>query len=53
MQVRSWIATIGLGVAAGAAAVLLMPKSSSVYRKADQAVHAIKDEAEKLIDQMR
>ena len=53
MQVKSWITTIGIGAAAGAAAVLLLPKSSPVYRKADQAVHTIKDEAVRIIDRMR
>ena len=53
MQVKSWVTTIGLGVVAGAATMLLLPKSSPVYRKADRAVHTIKDEAVKLIDQMR
>lgn len=53
MQVKSWITTVGLGVIAGAATVLLLPKSSPVYRKADRAVHTIKDEATRLMDQMR
>lgn len=53
MQVKSWIATIGIGAVAGAATVLLLPKSSPVYRKADQAVQTIKNEAVRMIDQMR
>ena len=53
MQVKSWITTVGIGAAAGAAAVLLLPKSSPIYRKADQAVHTIKDEAVRIIDRMR
>lgn len=53
MQVKSFIATVGLGVVAGAATVLLLPKSSPVYRKADEAVQTIKDEAVRMIDQMR
>lgn len=53
MQVKSWITTVGIGVAAGAAAVLLLPKSSPVYRKADQAVHTIKEEAIRMIDGLR
>ena len=53
MQVKSFLTSVGLGVVAGAATVLLLPKSSPVYRKADQAVHTIKDEAVRMIDQMR
>jgi len=42
MEVKSFIATMSLGAVAGAAAVLMMPKDSKAYRKADQAVQTLK-----------
>ncbi len=42
MEVKSFAATLGLGMAAGAAAVLMMPNRSRCYRAADEAAHSIK-----------
>ena len=53
MQVKSMIASIGLGMVAGAATVLMMPKHSEAYRMADDAAHAIKQEAGRMLDSMR
>ncbi len=53
MQVKSLIATVGLSMAAGAAAVLMLPKHSDAYRMADDAAQTIKHEAGKLMDSMR
>jgi len=53
MQVKSFIATIGLGMAAGAAAVLLMPKNSKVYKVADDAAQMLKMEAGRMMDSMK
>lgn len=53
MQVKSFIATVGLGMAAGAAAVLLMPKDSKVYQKANDAVQTLKTETGKMMDSMK
>ena len=53
MQVKSFIATVGIGMAAGAAAILMLPKHSEAYRMADDAAQAIKQEAEKVIDSIR
>lgn len=53
MQIKSLITTVGLGMVAGAAAVLMMPKHSEAYRMADDAAHTIKREAGKMIDNMR
>lgn len=53
MEVKSFIASLGLGMAAGAAAVLMMPKQSQAYRMADDAAQTIKTEAGKMLDSMR
>ena len=53
MQVKPWITTVGLGMVAGAAAILMLPKHSDAYRMADDAAHTIKREAGKMIDNMR
>ncbi len=53
MQVRSLITTVGLGMVAGAAAVLMLPRHSNAYRMADDAAHTIKQEAGRMITNMR
>ena len=53
MQIKPWITTVGFGMIAGAAAVLMLPKHSEAYRMADDAAHTIKREASKVIDSMR
>ena len=53
MEVKSFIASLGLGMAAGAAAVLMMPKQSQAYRMADDAAQTIKMEAVMMLDSMR
>ena len=53
MKLKSFVATMGAGMVAGAAAMLMMPKNSEVYRAADGAANAIKQEAGKMIDSIR
>lgn len=53
MQVKTLVASVGLGMAAGAAAILMLPKHSKAYRMADDAAHTIKMEAGRMLDQMR
>ena len=53
MQLKTWIVSLGLGAAAGAAAILMMPKQSQAYRMADDAAHTIKMEAGKMLDAIR
>ena len=53
MQVKSFVVTIGLGMVAGAAAVLMMPKNCKVYRKADEAAQTLKMEAGRMMDAMK
>lgn len=53
MQVKSLIATVGLSMAAGAAAILMLPRHSEAYRMADGAANTIKQEAGKMLDNLR
>lgn len=53
MQMKTWIASIGLGMAAGAAAILMIPKQSQTYQMADDAAQTIKTEASKIIDAIK
>lgn len=53
MQVKSLITTVGLGMVAGAAAVLMMPKHSEAYRMADDAAHTLKQSANRMMHNMR
>ncbi len=53
MKMKSFLATMGLGMVAGAAAMLMIPKHSEVYRMADDAANTIKQEAGKMLDSIR
>lgn len=53
MQVKSLITTVGLGMVAGAAAILMIPKHSEAYRMADDAAHSLKRSANRMMDNMR
>ena len=48
MQVKTMIVTLGLGAAAGAAAILMMPKNSQAYQTICDAADTIKMEAGQL-----
>lgn len=53
MEVKAFAATLGLGVAAGAAAVLLMPKQSKVYKTANNAAMKLKEEVSNTVNHMQ
>lgn len=53
MKVSSFLATMGIGMVAGAATMLMIPKHSEAYRMADDAANAIKQEAGKMFDSIR
>ena len=53
MQVRSLVTTVGIGMVAGAAAILMIPRNSEVYRVADDAAHSLKQSAEKMMNNMK
>lgn len=45
MQVKSWIMTLGVGVAAGAVAAMMLPKNSTARRLVNKAAYAVEDAA--------
>lgn len=50
MQVRSFLMTMGAGVAMGALGAMMLPKNSEVYKQTKKAANAIRREAETAID---
>ena len=42
MRLKSYLITAGLGVVTGAATILMLPKYSKIYQKADDAAGVIK-----------
>lgn len=53
MKTRAFFLTMGLGMVAGAATMLMIPRHSEAYRLADDAVCALKQEAGKMLDSIR
>lgn len=53
MKAKTLLTSLGLGAAAGAAAILLMPKHSEAYQKMNDAAHTIKMEAGRMWDSMK
>jgi len=52
MQMRSFLLTAGLGVAAGAAAILMLPADSRVRQSAARAVDRMEDKVVKAAESM-
>ena len=52
MSVKGWAISAGIGAAAGAVAVLMMPKSNPPRRLAAKAANKVEDLAWKLEDKM-
>lgn len=52
MQVKTWAMTLGIGAAAGAVAVLMLPRQNPARRIANQAACRVEDAAERLSDQI-
>ena len=52
MHVKGWAVTAGLGAAAGAVAVLMMPRNNPTRRLAAKAANKMEDEAWKLEDKI-
>lgn len=44
MEMKTFAATLGLGIAAGAAAAFLIPRDSKAYRTAQNAAEKLKEE---------
>lgn len=52
MNVKGWAITAGLGAAAGAVAVLMMPKTNPTRRLAAKAANKMEDVVWKMEDKM-
>ncbi len=52
MQLKSLAITMGLGAAAGAVAILMMPKNNPTRKLADKAAAKVEDAAYKLGDKL-
>lgn len=52
MQVKGWALTMGLGAAAGAVAVLMMPRTNPARKLAAKAAGKVEDAVWKVEDKM-
>lgn len=53
MEVKTFAATLVLGLLAGATAAMLLPKESKVYRTANSAVQMVKDEISDAVNSLK
>ncbi len=52
MGVKGWAVTMGIGAAAGAVAILMMPRNNPTRRLAAQAANKVEDAAWKVSDKL-
>ncbi len=52
MGVKGWAVTMGIGAAAGAVAILMMPRNNPTRRLAAQAANKVEDAAMKVSDKL-
>ena len=52
MKLKGWAITVGLGAAAGAVAVMMMPKNSAGRRLAAKAANKVEDAAMRVSDKL-
>lgn len=52
MQLKGWAITMGLGAAAGAVAILMMPRNNPARKLAAQAANKVEDVAWKVSDKL-
>ena len=52
MQVKTWAATLGLGAAVGAVAIMMMPRTNPARRLAAKAAYTVEDTACKVTDKI-
>jgi hypothetical protein len=50
MKLKGWAITMGVGAAAGAVAIMMMPQSNPTRRLAAKAAHKVEDAASKAVD---
>lgn len=48
MKVKGWALTMGLGAAAGAVAIMMLPRQSAPRKLADKAAIAVEDAAQQV-----
>ena len=53
MQVKTLVLSLGIGAAAGAAAILMTPKHSQAYRTMSSVADTVKMEAGRMLDSMK
>ncbi|MBQ6851965.1 MAG: hypothetical protein IJO04_02915 [Oscillospiraceae bacterium] len=52
MHLKGWAITMGIGAAAGAVAILMMPKTNPTRRLAAKAANSVEDMAWKVSDKL-
>ncbi len=52
MHLKGWALTMGLGAAAGAVAIMMMPKNNPTRRLAAKAANKVEDAAWKVSDKL-
>ena len=52
MSVKGWAITMGIGAAAGAVAIMMMPKNNPTRRLAAKAANKVEDVAWKVSDKL-
>lgn len=52
MNMKGWAITMGIGAAAGAVAVMMLPKQSSARKLASRAAYAVEDAAQHVTDKL-
>ncbi len=52
MSLKGWAVTMGIGAAAGAVAILMMPRDNVTRRLAAQAANKVEDAAWKVSDKL-
>ena len=53
METKTFAVTLGLGVAAGAAAALMLPRQSKLYKTANNAAQKLKQEVTQAVHAMK
>ena len=48
MQIKGWAVTMGLGAAAGAVAILMMPRQNPARKLASKAAYSVEDAVDKV-----
>lgn len=52
MRMSGWAVTMGVGIAAGAVAAMMLPKQSTARKMVNKAADAVSDAAEQLVDKV-